>query len=124
MKAGEQDNVHLAIIYVAGLVDNNTIHESLIEPLIQDQAIQNAHAMKQILEKTLPLGGVKAEKSWDKLFTELMLGNALVFADGSDEALICGTQGESTAPFKSRAPRCHSVVRAKGLQSLCKPIFP
>ncbi|MCC2931296.1 MULTISPECIES: spore germination protein GerKA [Bacillus] len=112
VKAGEQDNVHLAIIYVAGLVDNNTIHESLIEPLIQDQAIQNAHAMKQILEKTLPLGGVKAEKSWDKLFTELMLGNALVFADGSDEALICSTQGgehrsiqEPSTQVSFRGPR-------------------
>ena len=82
IKIGEQDHVHLAVIYIAGLVDNNTIHESLIDPLVQDESIQNTHAIQQILEKTLPLGGVKAEKSWDKLFSELMLGNALIFADG------------------------------------------
>ncbi len=103
IKIGEQDRVHLAVIYIAGLVDNNTIHESLIDPLVQDESIQNTHAIQQILEKTLPLGGVKAEKSWDKLFSELMLGNALVFADGYAEALICSTQGESSAPSKSRA---------------------
>lgn len=52
-----------------------------------------------------------------------MLGNALVFADGYDEALICSTQGESSVPLKSRAPRCPFVARAKDLQSLLKPIF-
>lgn len=123
IKIGEQDRIHLAIIYIAGLVDNNTIHEWLIEPLVQNESIQNSHAIQQILEKTLPLGGVKAEKSWDKLFSELMLGNALVFADGYDEALICSTQGESSVPLKSRAPRCPFVARAKDLQSLLKPIF-
>lgn len=101
VKAGEQDEVHLAIIYIAGLVDNNTIHESLIEPLIQDQTIQNAHALKQILEKTLPLGGVKAEKSWDKLFTELMLGNALVLRTVLMRRLSAAPRGR--APFHTRA---------------------
>ncbi|MFP7233345.1 spore germination protein [Bacillus subtilis] len=112
IKIGEQDRVHLAIIYIAGLVDNTTIYESLIDPLVQDQSIQNSHAIQQILEKTLPLGGVTAEKSWVKLFTELMLGNALVFADGSDEALICSTQGgeqrsiqEPSTQVSFRGPR-------------------
>ncbi|CAI6225003.1 spore germination protein GerKA [Bacillus subtilis] len=112
IKIGEQDHVHLAVIYIAGLVDNNTIHESLIDPLVQDESIQNTHAIQQILEKTLPLGGVKAEKSWDKLFSELMLGNALIFADGHDEALICSTQGgeqrsiqEPSTQVSFRGPR-------------------
>ncbi|MDO3661668.1 spore germination protein GerKA [Bacillus sp. C28GYM-DRY-1] len=112
IKIGEQDRVHLAIIYIAGLVDNSTIHESLIEPLVQDESIQNPHAIQQILEKMLPLGGVKAEKSWDNLFSELMLGNALVFADGSEEALICSTQGgeqrsiqEPSTQVSFRGPR-------------------
>ncbi|MCY9030600.1 spore germination protein GerKA [Bacillus inaquosorum] len=112
IKIGEQDRVHLAVIYIAGLVDNNTIHESLIEPLVQDESIQNSHAIQQILEKTLPLGGVKAEKGWDKLFSELMLGNSLIFADGSEEALICSTQGgekrsiqEPSTQVSFRGPR-------------------
>ncbi|MGG1247237.1 spore germination protein GerKA [Bacillus spizizenii] len=112
IKIGEQDRVHLAVIYTAGLVDNSTIHESLIEPLVQDESIQNPHAIQQILEKTLPLGGVKAEKSWDNLFSELMVGNALVFADGSAEALICSTQGgeqrsiqEPSTQVSFRGPR-------------------
>lgn len=51
IKIGEQDRIHLAIIYIAGLVDNNTIHEWLIEPLVQNESIQNSHAIQQILEK-------------------------------------------------------------------------
>ncbi|MCY9377184.1 spore germination protein [Bacillus sp. T17B1] len=112
IKIGEQDRVHLAVIYIAGLVDNSTIHESLIEPLVQDESIQNPDVIQQILEKTLPLGGVKAEKSWDNLFSELMVGNALVFADGSEEALICSTQGgeqrsiqEPSTQVSFRGPR-------------------
>ncbi|MDM5300471.1 spore germination protein [Bacillus subtilis] len=112
IKIGEQERVRLAVIYIAGLVDNNTLHESLIEPLVEDQSIQNSHAIQQILEKTLPLGGVKADKDWDKLFSELMLGNALVFADDSEEALICSTQGgeqrsiqEPSTQVSFRGPR-------------------
>ncbi|MCY7892143.1 spore germination protein [Bacillus vallismortis] len=112
IKIGEQDRVRLAVIYIAGLVDNNTLHESLIEPLVESPSIQNPHAIQQILEKTLPLGGVKANGNWDKLFSELMLGNALVFADGSEEALICSTQGgeqrsiqEPSTQVSFRGPR-------------------
>lgn len=68
IKIGEQDHVHLAVIYISGLVDNNTIHESLIDPLVQDESIQNTHAIQQILEKTLPLGGESGKELGQAFF--------------------------------------------------------
>ncbi|PJY99290.1 spore germination protein [Bacillus vallismortis] len=93
VRTGEQDNLHMAVIYFAGLVDQKTINESLIEPLVENQSLHHPHAVEKLLGGTLPLGGVKQEKLWDKLISEFMQGNAVIFIEGCDKALIASTQG-------------------------------
>ncbi|MCY8977640.1 spore germination protein GerKA [Bacillus atrophaeus] len=112
LEIGEKGSVHIAVIYIAGLVDNQSVNESLIEALISNKSLQKDDTIEQVLKQTVALGSVKPEQTWDGLLTALMLGNTLIFAEGADRALIASTEGgerrsieESGTQVSFRGPR-------------------
>ncbi|WP_082087833.1 spore germination protein [Domibacillus indicus] len=94
---GAQAELETAVVYVKGLVDDQSIHDFLIESLMNNAELQKElspeKAMKTIKDDVVAIGGIKSVKKWDDLFADLMSGNALILIDGSEEALMASTQG-------------------------------
>lgn len=97
VKLGQQPKVKTAIVYVKGLVDTQTVNDSLIEAMINKPALKEQIALQELIEMigedVVAVGAIKKLSEWDELFTELMAGNTIIFVDGISAALSVSTQG-------------------------------
>ncbi|MGE7780592.1 spore germination protein [Peribacillus sp. NPDC097264] len=89
--------VKIAIVYIKGLIDTQTLHDFLIESILNNPVLHEKSIPKEALqfigEEVIALGEIKEVVDWDSLFTDLMSGNTIIFIDGVREALSASTQG-------------------------------
>lgn len=111
LKIGKEE-LPAAIVYIAGLVDEQLVSQSLLEDLIDIPSVQPEQAVCLIYDKTLAIGGVKEEEKWKILYAGLVAGSTLIFVDGADKALIASTEGgehrsiqEPSTQVSFRGPR-------------------
>lgn len=97
VKLAKFPKVKTKIVYVKGLVDNQTVNDFLIEAMIDNPASQEQNAQQEVIdmiaEDVVAVGGIKKSRDWDELFTELMSGNTIIFMEGNNTALSVSTQG-------------------------------
>lgn len=62
LKIGKEE-LPAAIVYIAGLVDEQLVSQSLLEDLIDIPSVQPEQAVCLIYDKTLAIGGVKEEEN-------------------------------------------------------------
>ncbi|GMG76823.1 spore germination protein GerKA [Priestia megaterium] len=99
LKMGSNSDIETAIIYVEGIVDNQSIQEFLLESMMKDdkKSILNEHnALDLISEDMMTIGNVSSIHNWDDLFSTLMAGDTLVLVDGINQALSASTKGGET----------------------------
>ncbi|OES46609.1 spore germination protein [Domibacillus iocasae] len=94
---GPQSEIKIAVLYVKGMVDSQSINDFLIEQIMKNKALQEKimpnEALDIITEEAVALGGVKSVQDWEELFTVLMAGNTILLIDGINKALSASTQG-------------------------------
>ncbi|QJX81110.1 spore germination protein [Priestia megaterium] len=115
IKMGSNSDIETAIIYVEGIVDNQSIQEFLLESMMKDdkKSTLNVHnALDLISEDMMTIGNVSPIHNWDDLFSTLMAGDTLVLVDGVNQALSASTKGgetrsitESTTEMVVRGPK-------------------
>ncbi|WP_404406876.1 spore germination protein [Jeotgalibacillus malaysiensis] len=97
LNLGHNPKVKTAIVYIKGMVDQQSVNDFLIEPMINHPSLQKQLVQQEVIEMiaedVIALGGIKKVSDWDGLFTELMSGNTIVLIEGTKEALSAGTQG-------------------------------
>ncbi|MGR6342230.1 spore germination protein [Priestia megaterium] len=99
IKMGSNSDIETAIIYVEGIVDNQSIQEFLLESMMKDdkKSTLNVHnALDLISEDMMTIGNVSPIHNWDDLFSTLMAGDTLVLVDGVNQALSASTKGGET----------------------------
>jgi spore germination protein KA len=116
IKAGQNPEVSVAIVYTEGLVDHQTINESLIESLLNNHdwqtQISPQKAFALIERKVVSVGDVKTVNHWGDLFLSLMSGETIILIDGMRKAISLGTKGgdkrsiqEPSTQLSLRGPR-------------------
>ena len=97
VKLGKFPKVKTKIVYIKGLIDNQTVNDFLIEAMIDNPASQEQNAQQEVIdmiaEDVVAVGEIKKSRDWDELFTELMSGNTIIFIEGNNAALSVSTQG-------------------------------
>ncbi|OUZ39124.1 spore germination protein [Solibacillus kalamii] len=97
VKLGKFPKVKTKIVYIKGLVDNQTVNDFLIEAMIDIPASQEQNTQQEVIdmiaEDVVAVGEIKKSRDWDELFTELMSGNTIIFIEGNNAALSVSTQG-------------------------------
>ncbi|MGE6833282.1 spore germination protein [Priestia megaterium] len=99
IKMGSNSKVEIAIIYVEGIVDNQSIQEFLLESMMKDDKkskLNEHNALDLISEDMMTIGKVSPIHNWDDLFLALMAGDTLVLVDGIEKALSASTRGGET----------------------------
>ncbi len=74
LKIGKEE-LPAAIVYIAGLVDEQLVSQSLLEDLIDIPSVQPEQAVCLIYDKTLAIGGVKEAEKWKSLYAGLVAGD-------------------------------------------------
>jgi spore germination protein KA len=115
LKMGSNYNIRVAIVYLEGIVDNQSIQEFLLESMMKDnekEKVNEHNALELISEDMMAVSNVTFIHNWNDLFSALMAGDTLVLVDGIDQALGAGTQGgekrsiaESTTQMVVRGPK-------------------
>ncbi len=94
---GQHPKVKTTIVYIKGLVDNQTVNDFLIEAMITNPTLQEQITQQEVVDMivkdVVAVGGIKKLSDWDELFTELMSGNTIIFIEGISVALSVSTQG-------------------------------
>lgn len=97
VKLGKYPKVKTKIVYIKGLIDNQTVNDFLIEAMIDIPASEEQNTQQEVIdviaEDVVAVGGIKKSRDWDELFTELMSGNTIIFIEGNNAALSVSTQG-------------------------------
>lgn len=99
IKMGINSDVETAIIYVEGIVDNQSVQEFLLESMMKDDKktkVNKQNALDLLSEDMMTVGNVSSIHNWDDLFSTLMAGDTLVLVDGINQALSASTKGGET----------------------------
>lgn len=115
LKLGRNSDIKTAIVYIEGIVDNQSIEEFLLQSMMKDddkEKLIQEDALDRISEDMMTVGNVSSFTTWDDLFLSLMAGDTLVLVDGIAKALSACTQGgekrpisESTTQMVVRGPK-------------------
>lgn len=96
IKMGGASDIKTAIVYVEGIVDNQSIQDYLLQSMMKDDQKEevNQHNVIDLLsEDMMTVGNVSSINNWDDLFLALMAGDTLVLVDGIGKALSASTKG-------------------------------
>ncbi|KAA0566696.1 spore germination protein [Bacillus sp. CH30_1T] len=115
LKMGRDSDIKTAIVYIAGIVDNRTIQEFLLQTMMKDddkEKLNEHDALELISEDMMTVGNVLSLNTWEDLFSSLMAGDTLVLVDGISKALSASTKGgekrsisESNTQMVVRGPK-------------------
>ncbi|MED4074505.1 spore germination protein [Priestia endophytica] len=115
LKMGENFDIKTAIVYVEGIVDNQSIQEFLLQSIMKDdhkETLNQHNALDLISEDMITIGNVSSIDTWNDLFLSLLAGDTLVLVDGTDQALSVDTKGgerrtitESSTQMVVRGPK-------------------
>jgi spore germination protein KA len=115
LKMGANFDIEIAIVYVEGIVDNQSIQEFLLESIMKDnhkETVNKQNAFDLISEDMITIGNVSSINTWNDLFLSLLAGDTLILVDKTDQALSVGTKGgerraitESSTQMVVRGPK-------------------
>ncbi|PFA62872.1 spore germination protein [Bacillus sp. AFS015802] len=115
LKMGENSDLQTALVYVEGLVDNQSIQEFLLQSMMKDdhkKQVNESDALDLISDDMMTVGKVSSFDRWEDLFSSLMEGDTIVLVDGIGKALSACTKGgekraisESTTQMVVRGPK-------------------
>ncbi|NIK68677.1 spore germination protein [Paenibacillus sp. BK720] len=101
-----------ALIFVAGLVDNQFINQFIMSPLVPFSDATEDRLMDIFKQHRLPIGGIQETDDLNTLLTGLLSGDTVFLCDGYDRGLLIASKGweergveESTSQTVIRGPK-------------------
>ncbi|WP_407545294.1 spore germination protein [Priestia sp. HNGD-A6] len=115
IKLGGKADINTAIVYIEGIVDNQSIQAYILQSMMKDnhkEEINQYNAMGLLSEDIMTVGNITSITNSDDLFSSLMAGDTLILVDGVNQALSASTAGgekrsitESTTEMVVRGPK-------------------
>ncbi len=97
LTVGNEFKTDIALVYVDGIVDSQSINDFLIEAILEkhelNEKLMQQEAFNVMKEGVVAVGSVKPIKDWDELFSSLMSGETIIFIDKVNGALSADTKG-------------------------------
>jgi spore germination protein KA len=108
LKIGKDEKVDAAIVYIAGIVDSQSINEFILETLMHS----GETTIDMLEEKVVSIGKVNRIHEWKNLFLSLMAGETILLVNEQNECLTIETKGgekrqiqEPSTQMSIRGPR-------------------
>ncbi|MGU3397541.1 spore germination protein [Priestia sp. D51] len=115
IKIGENYDMRTAIVYIEGIVDNQSIQEYMLQSIMKDNnknEINRYNVIDLFSKDIMTIGNISPITNFDDLFGSLMAGDTLILVDGVEQALSASTAGgekrsiaESTTEMVVRGPK-------------------
>ncbi len=97
LKIGHNSQIKIAILYIKGMVDNQSVKDFIIESIMNNQNLSEKLIPQDVLEvlteDVIAVGEIKVVSDWKKLLTALMAGETITLIDGISKGVCASTQG-------------------------------
>jgi len=111
--------IQLAVVYLDGLVDTQTVNDFVIRSLMMEmdadtieRITKDKRLFDAIRSNALTIGQVEVARNWDEVILSVLSGDTIILVDGESEAIVCGTRGgerrgvsEPTSQVVIRGPK-------------------
>ena len=90
-KISDTSTINGAIIFVGGLVEEQSINDFIIESILHRRLSGSSHpatGLPNHSEQVVVLSSLKSTNEWSVLFNSLMSGDSIILIDGVAETLI------------------------------------
>lgn len=86
----------VVIVYVEGIVDDISIHEFIIDPILESD-LSTLRSPKELMQslgcEVIANAPIKKSNQWEQLYSDLMDGHTIILVDGIKEFIAVDTQG-------------------------------
>lgn len=97
---GAEQEFHACLVYLDGLVDKDMVNTHIMKSLMldvrltpPDQVIGKSAALRLIEQSALSISHTKKTENYGQVIDSILNGDAVVFIDGTNTALIAETRG-------------------------------
>ena len=111
-KISDTSTINGAIIFVGGLVEEQSINDFIIESILHrnfPDHLTQQQVYQIISEQVVALSSLKFTSEWSVLFNSLMSGDSIILIDGVAETLIASTKGGERRSIQE--PASQVVIR-------------
>ncbi|TYP78137.1 spore germination protein [Paenibacillus methanolicus] len=106
---GEKQSIHAALLFVAGLVDDQIVSQFILSPLLPNWIQQEERKLDIFKQHLLPIGGMHETDDFDSLLTGLLSGNTVLLCDHCDRGLLINSKGGDKRSIEE--PSSQTVIR-------------
>ncbi|MEW9670469.1 spore germination protein [Ammoniphilus sp. 3BR4] len=115
MEAGAGGEWDIAVVYINGLADSNTVNNVIVKSLMQEtekeagQSWMGVDVLSLIKKRVLTVGGVGDIHDMDQLLSSLFSGDTIILVEGYGRGLSAGTLGWEHRGVEE--PQSQTVIR-------------
>ena len=100
-KAGYNKDINMLLVYIDNIVSTDVIEDSIMTNLmnrtnVTAEDLTEKNILDRLNEEVISVGEMSEETDFDNLFTSILLGDTVIFAEGVNKALVASTKGWPT----------------------------
>ncbi|MCD8035942.1 MAG: spore germination protein [Clostridiales bacterium] len=96
-KAGADKNIDMVLVYIDNIVDTDVIENSIMTNLMNRTRVGwGENILDKLKAEAISVGELDEETDFENLFTSILLGDTVIFAEGEEKALVASTKGWPT----------------------------
>lgn len=97
-KVGVEQKNKLAVIFIDGLVDKDTIHDNVLRPLMQEARDKEPEKVRKglfelVKEGNVSVGEIKEISTLKEAVEGVLVGDTVLLVDGYEKIIIIGSRG-------------------------------
>lgn len=108
-KMGSEPQCNAFIAMISGLVDEKSLNENLMKPLLLNKDLDPANTLTLVKESPISIANVKETRAIEQAVDALLSGHTALFIEGSETALIASIHGGDSRSVEE--PQTEAVVR-------------
>ncbi|MDA8229157.1 MAG: spore germination protein, partial [Desulfitobacterium hafniense] len=109
-KLGSEQQVKAFVVMIAGLVNEASVNENLMKPLMFiRKELNKENAFVLVKESALSVANLKDSRTLEETIDSILSGDSALFIDGSDIALVASIRGWEARGVDE--PKTEAVVR-------------
>lgn len=112
IKIGNEDSISAAVVNIDGLTDKATLFDGILKSIMLEAKFNNSLGKKlydELKNSILPNSEVNELTSFQEVLTHILTGDTIIFINGINRALSCGTKGWSSRAVEE--PNTEGAVR-------------
>ncbi len=87
----------MVLVYIDNIVDTDVIENSIMTNLMNRTRVGlGENILDKLKAEAISVGELDEESDFEKLFTSILLGDTVIFAEGEEKALVASTKGWPT----------------------------